>query len=592
MFINRYLIKFAASSKKLILSSCGLELLITLLDTCVSICSAMAINMIISDTEIFVFSNVFQPFVCVFVFLLVRFVLYRLKVLSTNQCSNQIKTNLRQQLLKKLFLLGPSYSSQKRTGDLANTVSNKVEWLSNYYTMYLPASVASIVNAVLILSILFCLDWMLSVVCIVACIGILGSPLIFYSLTRDRGEQEWIAHTSYYSDYLDSIQGITTLKSFNANRQRRAYIHRKGEELRQKVMSQLRITMLETGLLEFFVRLGSAFSVAIAVLRAIDGAFPIEQLIYALFLTGACFTPMMNLSNAWHMGYRGITASGSIAELLNEPTPFLVPEKKTSSNLTVEENDYDFKGDICFRDVSFRYNEKEGDVLHDISFTIPNQTMMAIVGPSGSGKSTIAHLLSGFYLVDRGEIQVGNKILNEQNVGDIQKLISAVWQDSHIFYGTVYENIMIGRPNAAYEDVIEAAKKANLHEFVTSLPDGYNTILGENGMRFSGGERQRIALARAFLKDSPIIIFDEATSSLDRKNEIEIQESFSHLRKEKTALVIAHRLTTIQQAEQICIVEKGKIVAYGTHEQLAQTSELYQKLMGDQFQVGKGVAYA
>ena len=172
--------------------------------------------------------------------------------------------------------------------------------------------------------------------------------------------------------------------------------------------------------------------------------------------------------------------------------------------------------------------------------------------------------------------------LNDKSIYSIQSLISAVWQDCHIFYGTVYENILFGRPGASRDEVVAAAQKANLHSFIETLPKGYDTPLGENGMRFSGGERQRIALARAFLKNSPILIFDEATSSLDRKNELEIQKSFFELSREKTSLVIAHRLSTIQQADQIIVLERGKIVAAGTHEQLRDSSPEYMLLTGGQ----------
>ena len=237
-------------------------------------------------------------------------------------------------------------------------------------------------------------------------------------------------------------------------------------------------------------------------------------------------------------------------------------------------------GDIVFKNAVFAY--AEDTVIDDISFTIPHGTTTALVGASGSGKSTIAHLLAGFYPLKSGTITIGGTVMSEKTVAEIQDLISAVWQDSHMFFGTVYENILIGKPDAAKEEVIEAAVKARIHDFITSLPDGYNTNIGEHGTKFSGGEKQRIAIARAFLRNSPLLIFDEATSSLDRHNEIEIQKSFAELCKGKTVLVIAHRLATIQKAEQICIIRKGKIEAAGTHEQLSLHSESYRALMGTQ----------
>jgi ATP-binding cassette subfamily B protein len=247
-------------------------------------------------------------------------------------------------------------------------------------------------------------------------------------------------------------------------------------------------------------------------------------------------------------------------------------------------------GDIRFENVSFAYNWRDGDVLHDVSFTVPSQTVTALVGPSGSGKSTVAGLLAGFYPVREGKIFVGDTEINRQTVSDIQDRIGAVWQDCHLFYGTVRDNIRVGKPDAYESEIENAAGKANIHNFSAGLPGGYRTMLGERGQRFSGGERQRVALARAFLRDAPVIILDEATSSLDRKNEIAVQQSFAELSKGKTALVIAHRLSTIQNADQIIIMDGGRISAKGTHDELMSSSEAYRKLMGSQIQGGSANA--
>ena len=209
--------------------------------------------------------------------------------------------------------------------------------------------------------------------------------------------------------------------------------------------------------------------------------------------------------------------------------------------------------------------------------------MTALVGPSGSGKSTLAHLLAGFYVVENGYISIGDTILDKDTVGFFQDQISAVWQDSHLFYGTVFENILLGKPDATDDEVYAASMKANLHDFVVSLPEGYGTMIGERGMRFSGGERQRVAIARAYLRDAPILIFDEATSALDRQNEIDIQRSFKKLREDRTSLVIAHRLSTIKDADETCVIEKGRIVALGKHRDLMRESGLYRQLMLGQF---------
>ena len=230
-----------------ILRSCLLEFLLTLTGTLISILTASVIRLALSGKPFFLFNRVFQPFLFMIPLLAIQFVLYKQKVYAANKGSAIIKTQLRQSLLDKLFVLGPSYTTEARTGDIANTISNKVEWLSNYYTMYLPASSSSIINAAIIIDMLYWIDGVTATICLVSCLGMLFCPVLFYNFMKDRGIKEWNAYSAYYSDCLDSIQGITTLKAFNANHRRRAYIDERGEEFRRSIMSQLRITMLENG---------------------------------------------------------------------------------------------------------------------------------------------------------------------------------------------------------------------------------------------------------------------------------------------------------------------------------------------------------
>ncbi|MBE5861233.1 MAG: ABC transporter ATP-binding protein [Lachnospiraceae bacterium] len=587
MFINRHLISFVSGHGHRIIGTCVLQLILTMLATLVSLCTAFVVRMIQGETRILFFRQVWQVLLTIALLIGVRFILAKIKTIASEKCSLEIKQSLRKELLEKLFALGPAYTGKARTGNTASTITTKVEYLNEYYTVYLPTAAASLFNVVALIAVLSKFNAATAVICTIACAGIYVCPMLFYYLMRKRGEEEMQAHSEYYSDCLDSIQGISTLKAFNANGRQREIIHEKGEKLRQAVMGQLRITMLENVVLQFFAGLGSAFSIAVAAYECSIGNMESENLVYALFLIGACFAPMGSLINAWHFGYRGVVASYSIIELLEEPVKLSLSPKDTHA--TERNLKTPFIGDIAFHDVSFSYESEEGTVLDNVSFKIPFRTTTALVGVSGSGKSTIAHLLAGFYPVDKGTITVGGKSLTKETVFNIQDDISAVWQDCRLFYGTVEENIRIGKPTASHKEVEEAAKNASIHDFIVSLPDGYQTLIGEQGMRFSGGERQRIAIARAFLRNSPILILDEATSSLDRHNEMEIQHSLHKLSAGKTCLVIAHRLATIQAADQIIIMNKGRIVEKGTHEQLLRSSENYRILMGSQ--ITGGTAY-
>ena len=587
MFINKHLISFSSGHGAKIVGTCILQLLLTALATMISLCTAFVVRMIQGETQILFFCHAWQVLLTIAVLIGIRFVLSKVKLIASEKCSLKIKESLRDRLLQKLFALGPAYTGKERTGNTASTISTKVEYLNEYYTIYLPTAASSLINSIALICVLRRFNATTALVCTIACAGIYVCPMLFYFLMRKRGEEEMKAHSEYYSDCLDSIQGISTLKAFNANWRQREIIHEKGEKLRQAVMGQLRITMLENVVLQFFAGLGSAFSIAVAAYQCANGHMGSAELVYALFLIGACFAPMAALINAWHFGYRGVVASYSIIELLAEPVRMsLSSHAGHSADLSSKS---EFCGEIAFHDVSFSYEPEEGPVLDHVSFKVPFRTTTALVGVSGSGKSTIAHLLAGFYPVDSGTITVGDKTLTEKTVFDIQDDISAVWQDCRLFYGTVEDNILIGKPTASHAEVEQAAKDASIHDFIVSLPEGYNTMIGERGMRFSGGERQRIALARAFLRNSPIVILDEATSSLDRHNEIEIQHSLQKLSSGKTSLVIAHRLATIQAADQIIIMNKGRILEKGTHDQLLRSSESYRLLMGSQ--ITGGVSY-
>lgn len=236
------------------------------------------------------------------------------------------------------------------------------------------------------------------------------------------------------------------------------------------------------------------------------------------------------------------------------------------------------KGDICFKDVSFAYNDSTPEVLSHVSLNVPAGSYMALVGSSGAGKTTLCSLIPRFYEVTSGEITIDGIDIRKMTLKSLRNQIGIVQQDVYLFAGSVYENILYGKPDATEEEVYEAAKNANAHEFIMSLPEGYQTDIGQRGIKLSGGQKQRLSIARVFLKNPPILIFDEATSALDNESERVVQESLEHLAKNRTTFVIAHRLSTIRNAEKILVLTEDGIAEQGTHEELLANGGIYEKL--------------
>ena len=531
-------------------------------------------------------------FIALIIFLLIGIkLLYKLNVKIVNEAGISIKDNVRTKILTKLFLLGPEYADTIRTGTLTSTFTARVEWLMNYYTRYLPVIVSAVLNAGIFIMILFYMDIYVGLVSLISVIMMLVIPMVFFKLMKEKGKKEWEEHANYYSECLDGIQGMVSLKAFNADAKYVRDVKAHGENFRKAVMDHLKVTIIEGTFSEFFLRVGTALTIAIMGLRCAYGYIDKSFLIYAFFIIGATFSPMLSLINAWHLGFQGVSGSYSLSEFLETKSDNLMENDLIKNELknrkeleaslnrsAVKENKInDVK--LSFDKVNFRYKGANKDTLKNISFELHKGKAIALVGPSGGGKSTIAGLLMGFYRADSGEVTLNDVKMGNETAAFFYDNISAVWQDNHLFYGSIYDNIKMGKPSATDEEIFEASKKAMIYDLIMSLPNGYDTSVDELGSRFSTGERQRIAIARALLKDAPIIIFDEATSALDRENEKYIGETLSKLKPDKAMLMIAHRLSTISMADEILVVENGCIADRGSSSYLEENCEIYRRLI-------------
>lgn len=304
-----------------------------------------------------------------------------------------------------------------------------------------------------------------------------------------------------------------------------------------------------------------------------DKMEPADLAMYALYI-GIFISPIQILVELTEMIQKGLSGFRRFSAIMEtEPDIEDAPDAKELKNV---------KGDVGYDHVTFRYNEDE-PVLSDVSFKIPAGRSIALVGPSGGGKTTICSLLPRFYELTDGRITIDGEDIRDFTLESLRKNIGIVQQDVYLFCGTVRENIAYGKPDASDEEIIEAAKNANIHDFIMSLPDGYDTFVGERGTRLSGGQKQRISIARVFLKNPPILILDEATSALDNESERHIQKSLEELSKNRTTITIAHRLSTIRGADEIIVITEDGIAERGTHDELMEIDGIYAKYYRMQF---------
>ena len=501
--------------------------------------------------------------------------LHSLSTALSHKATFAVLANIRKSCCDKLARVPLGYVKDTLSGTFKNIMVERIDSIETTLAHIVPEFTSNLLAPIVILIYFFLTDWRLALWSLVPVIvGFLSyfGMMLDYKPSFERTVQTTKDLNDAAVEYID---GIEVIKAFGKTESSYAKFTKAAMAYADSFISWMKRCSIFHGLMMVVTPYTLLTVLPFGAHYVANGTLAISDFVICIILSLGIVGPLITVgSYTDDLGKIGVIV-GEVAGILEQ----LELERPEKSKSVPKDNS------VTLEDVRFGYHDKE--ILHGVTMELKAGTVNAIVGPSGSGKSTIAHLLAGFYPVRSGEIYVGEMKISEQTVGAIQSMISAVWQDCHIFYGTVYENILFGRPDASKDEVIAAAKKANLHDFIETLPLGYDTPLGENGMRFSGGERQRIAIARAFLKDSPILIFDEATSSLDRKNELGIQKSFDELSQAKTSLVIAHRLSTIQQADQIIIMENGNILAIGTHKELSKSSPEYKALMGDQFLGGK-----
>jgi len=368
----------------------------------------------------------------------------------------------------------------------------------------------------------------------------------------------------------DNLSGIRVVKSFaNEEIENEKFAEGNRGFLNAKKNSYFYMGSFQAGIGSFTTLIQICVIVVGSILIS-KGQLEVTDLLTFLLYIGVFTDPIRTLIDFTEQFQNGFTGFERFREIMDiEPD---IADAEDAMELT------EVKGDISFENVSFQYNENAEKVLNKVNLEVPAGSYMALVGSSGAGKTTLCSLIPRFYDIDEGTIRIDGKDIRKVTLKSLRNQIGIVQQDVYLFAGTIFENIAYGKPGATMEEVVAAAKNANAHDFIMSFPDGYNTDIGQRGIKLSGGQKQRLSIARVFLKNPPILIFDEATSALDNESEKVVQDSLEKLAKNRTTFVIAHRLTTIQNAEKILVLTEEGIAESGTHEELLRKKGIYEKL--------------
>lgn len=489
--------------------------------------------------------------------------------------SAKVKSAFRSMLLAKISRLGPAYTRGESTGEMTTTALQGVEALDAYFSQYLPQILIAALLPVMILLVVFPLDTLTGVVFLVT------APLIpfFMSLIGRASENEtrhqWQALSRLGSYFLDTLQGITTLKTLGQSRARTRQIEDVSERYRETTLKVLRITFLSALALELLATLSTAVVAVEIGLRLLYSKIVFEQAFFILLIAPEFFQPLRQLGARYHAGMTGVVAAKRIYEVLDTPEPLSRRIKDTPLSLPGTLESFSLE----LLQVSFAYPQRQKDALHDVSMTLNSGKSHGLVGRSGAGKSTLMQLLLRFIQPGAGRILLNGQDLSIFQLEDWRRQIGWVPQQPALLDATILENIRLAKPGASLSEVRHAAAQAHLDSFVMSLREGYETRVYEKAVRVSSGQTQRIALARAFLKDAPFLMMDEPTAHLDVELEEGLNESVQRLMQGRTTLVIAHRLSTLRKADVLFLLDGGHLTASGGHASLLASSPLYAEMV-------------
>ncbi|WP_145382853.1 ABC transporter ATP-binding protein [Staphylococcus epidermidis] len=508
--------------------------------------------------------------IALFIFLIVRPPIEFIRQYLAQWTSNKILYDIRKQLYNHLQALSARFYANNQVGQVISRVINDVEQTKDFILTGLMNIWLDCITIIIALSIMFFLDVKLTFAAIFIFPFYILTVYFFFGRLRKLTRVRSQALAEVQGFLHERVQGMSVIKSFAIEDNEAKNFDNHNKNFLQRAFQHTRWNAYSFAAINTVTDLGPIIVIGVGSYLAITGSITVGTLAAFVGYLEQLFGPLRRLVSSFTTLTQSFASMDRVFQLMDED--YDIKNGIGAQPIKISE------GQIDLKHVSFKYNENEKEVLHDINLTINKGETVAFVGMSGGGKSTLINLIPRFYDVTQGEILIDHHNVKEFLTGSLRNQIGLVQQDNILFSDTVKENILLGRPDATDDEVVEAAKMANAHDFISNLPNGYDTEVGERGVKLSGGQKQRLSIARIFLNNPPVLILDEATSALDLESEAIIQEALDALSKDRTTLIVAHRLSTITHADRIVVMENGRIVETGTHQQLINKRGAYEHL--------------
>lgn len=481
-----------------------------------------------------------------------------------------VVSDARRYVYEHLQRLSLRFYEDKQTGQLMSRVVNDTDLFEKMVAHAIPDVLVNVMTFVGITIVLASMNWQLTLYSMAPIPLVILALIGFGKYVRPAFRQRQQEVGELNAVLNDSIAGIREIKAFNRESEQLERVEVGIERYRVSLLNALRLMAIFQPFIDFSTSIGQLVVIFFGGRMALQGTLSVADLVAFFLYLEMFYQPIRALGMSWENVQESLAGFDRVSELLAEE-----PDVKNPTNpVPLPE---EIEGHLQLKDVSFSY--KDGvQVLEDINLDIPAHNIVALVGPTGVGKSTLVSLIPRFYDVSTGSIKIDGIDIRALDVERLREHVSIVLQDVFLFHGSVRDNILFGNPHASDEDIFKAAQVANAHEFIMELPEGYNTLIGERGVKLSGGQRQRISIARAVLKNTPILILDEATSSVDTETELLIQQALERLMHGRTTIIIAHRLSTVRNADKIVVLKGKEILEQGTHDELITNDGLYKRL--------------